>query len=495
MKTWKLAAICAAFTLAAVAAQMSGDYNSWLGYLAGMNADGNRSTMQGAGAGGESSSIVRTDFIGAAAGAFSTNLEDCVGIGYRALRNSSNMNNVVAIGTGALTNRSGLVKATWINGQLFASAQGNTFWIKANPDTPNTNAPIYYADGILNLNAATIRFNGEATAGGGGGESGPVVIGYDLYVDPANGDDIYAGTSPGTAKRTIDAAYSLVTTNDMRICLLSGVHASPTGAFTSKNDYPAYRVKFIAPYGPDKTIIDGEGERCFKGCQDAFMTISGCTLRNFTVRYLNRCAFFAVAFTNCVFTGDIFQASEEKGMIFEYCIFEDCRANVTRTFGTDGESSSLFSSFFIGCDAYDSVFVIAHTNAPKTFAAESYFKDCFIWTDSVKRFAIDGTTAAGTSAAFDDCTVICPSAAQEFETPVRGCLLGINETNSIPAWGGTDTILTNAATVEAVIGSDYRPSVTNWFYRYNGYKSGSERATRNSMLESIRAALEAAAGN
>ena len=90
----------ALFTLHA--ADMSGDFDTWLGYIAGINADGDRTTVQGAGAGGEATGLIRTDLIGAAAGAYSSNLTDCVGIGYRALRNASDMREVVAIGSGAL---------------------------------------------------------------------------------------------------------------------------------------------------------------------------------------------------------------------------------------------------------------------------------------------------------------------------------------------------------------------------------------------------------
>lgn len=492
MKTWKLAAVCAAFTLAAVAAQMSGDYNSWLGYLAGMNADGERSTVQGAGAGGEARDIVRTDFIGAAAGAFSAEMADCVGIGYRALRNTSNMNHVVAIGAGALTNRAGMTKATWINGQFYTSAQGNTFWIKSSPDTPDTNAPIYYADGVLNLNA-TVRLNGGEISGGGygGGESGPSLLGYDLYVDPVNGDNIYSGTSPGAAKRTIDAAYSLVTTNDLRICLLPGVHASPTGDFNTKDSYPAYRVHFVAPYGPSRTTLDGGGERFFTGSSQAFSSVSGCTLRGFRIRNNSTPAFFALYFTNCVFTGEIWQSNAEKAVTFEYCLFDDCRADLSRCLESDYESSNLASSFFYGCEAERSEFHIANTNAPKNFAYQTAFYNCYIWTEHATRLAVSGSTILGNAAAFHDSTLVCASANEITGTvAANGCLLGVGTNGTSFAWNNvTNSVLTNATFVAEILTDGKRPAMTNWRYRFLGYKSADERAMRDAMLESIRAAL------
>ena len=96
------------------AADMTGVYNTWLGYIAGINADGNRTTVQGAGAGGEASGLVRTDLIGAAAGAYATNLTDCVGIGFRALQGAADMGDVVAIGTDVLRGASNVHHAVFI---------------------------------------------------------------------------------------------------------------------------------------------------------------------------------------------------------------------------------------------------------------------------------------------------------------------------------------------------------------------------------------------
>ena len=492
MKRIAFATLAAA--LAAAAADFSGTYSIWHGYQSGHNATGDRSEMLGAGAGGESSGIVRTDLVGAAAGAFSTNLTDCVGVGYRALRGSSGMSRVVAIGANALTNRSGMSRLTWINGHLYASAQGNEFWLKANPSTPDTNAPIHYADGVLSLNA-TVRVNGgEISGGSGGGSPGADLSGYDLYVDPVSGDDSYDGTSPATAKRTIDAAYALVSTNDARICLMPGTHPSPSGDFSTKNAYPAYRVHFVAPYGPEKTRLDGGGERYFTGCSSVFTSISGCALGGFRIINNSHPAFFAVSFTNCVFTGDVWQSSAEKAPAFEHCLFADCRADLARTVQADGASQNLASSFFVGCEAWDSVFAVANTNAPKVFAYQTVFRNCHVWTENASRLAVAGQSTLGNAAAFRDSTVICPSAGEIFgSVPATGCLLGIGTNGAAFAWGGaTNSVLTDAATLSAALGGDLRPAVTNWRYRYLGYGSAAERAVRDSMLESIRAALEAA---
>lgn len=106
------------------AADMVGDYNTWLGYIAGINAEGDRTTLQGAGAGGEAQSIVRTTLVGAAAGTYTKGLTDCVGIGYRALRNAQDMEGVVAIGRDAFADKSNLKDATWINGHVVIDEGG-----------------------------------------------------------------------------------------------------------------------------------------------------------------------------------------------------------------------------------------------------------------------------------------------------------------------------------------------------------------------------------
>lgn len=151
----------ALFTLHA--ADMSGDFNTWLGYIAGINADGDRTTVQGAGAGGEATGLIRTDLIGAAAGAYSSNLTDCVGIGYRALRNAGDMREVVAIGSGAFTNRTGLTRATYINGQFYASRQGDEFWLRT---WDYREPPIHYQTNRLRLAARNVDISGTVSVNG-----------------------------------------------------------------------------------------------------------------------------------------------------------------------------------------------------------------------------------------------------------------------------------------------------------------------------------------
>lgn len=173
----KNTALIVAATIAAVAsADVTGEFNSWLGYMAGYEASGNRATFMGAGAGGGATYIYRTDYFGAAAGTYSLDVHDSVGIGYRALRYSYNVSNVVAIGSHAFEgiNMGGLRDATWLNGHFVANpthydaGSGSfvqdigTFYLTADATQTNALAPIWY-DGT------NLHLRGYSPGGGGGG--------------------------------------------------------------------------------------------------------------------------------------------------------------------------------------------------------------------------------------------------------------------------------------------------------------------------------------
>ena len=154
-------------------ATITGNYNTWFGYIAGEDASGDRATVFGAGAGGGAQDMYRTDLIGAAAGVDSYRLYDTVGIGYRALRDSMDISNTVAIGSHALEAVGGMgatYNATWINGHFVANppkyvgdstwqqTQGE-FYITGDASLTNGLAPIWY-DGT------TLHLRGYSAGGG-----------------------------------------------------------------------------------------------------------------------------------------------------------------------------------------------------------------------------------------------------------------------------------------------------------------------------------------
>jgi len=171
----KKAVITSAILCAAILAYatITGEYNTWFGYLAGEDSSGNRATVFGAGAGGGAQDLYRTDLIGAAAGVDGYRFFDTVGIGYRALRGSSDVTNTVAIGSYALAgvNMGGITDATWINGHFVANppkydeGMGSwrqtigEFYITGDASKTNGLAPIWY-DGT------TLHLRGYAAGGG-----------------------------------------------------------------------------------------------------------------------------------------------------------------------------------------------------------------------------------------------------------------------------------------------------------------------------------------
>ena len=159
-------------------ATITGNYNTWFGYIAGEEASGDRATVFGAGAGAGAQDLYRTDLIGAAAGVDGARFYDTVGIGYRALRDSSDVTNTVAIGAYALSgvNMGGITDATWINGHFVANppkydgsswqqTQGE-FYITGDASKTNSLAPIWY-DGT------TLHLRGYSPEGGSSTPSAP----------------------------------------------------------------------------------------------------------------------------------------------------------------------------------------------------------------------------------------------------------------------------------------------------------------------------------
>lgn len=175
-------------------ANITGNYNTWFGYIAGEDASGDRTTVFGAGAGAGAQDLYRTDLIGAAAGVDGYRFKDTVGIGYRALRDSSDVTNTVAIGAYALSgvNMGGITDATWINGHFVANPpkyDGSSwqqtpgeFYITGDATLTNNLAPIWY-DGT------TLHLRGYTPEGGGAPSAPPDVkelmagAGID-YIDP-----------------------------------------------------------------------------------------------------------------------------------------------------------------------------------------------------------------------------------------------------------------------------------------------------------------------
>lgn len=82
-----------------------------------------------------------------------------------------------------------------------------------------------YRAGII-TDGINLRINGNLVATGG--FSGPVGAGDVYYLDPVDGLDTYSGKTPSTAKKTLAAAYALLTANQNDVLYYLGNTSSLT---------------------------------------------------------------------------------------------------------------------------------------------------------------------------------------------------------------------------------------------------------------------------
>lgn len=175
--------LCLAYSIAALgaahAANIRGDFNTWIGYYAGYNATSGSTgcnSLMGYGAGDRAQGLDDCTFIGAVSAALSQNLSlctgigngtflhatndnNCIAIGFGALMGTSNMYNVVAIGDNALKARGDLSHVTYINGQFYASAQDDEFWISTGNGLP----VMHYYNGQLTFPSGAAQIETLAT--------------------------------------------------------------------------------------------------------------------------------------------------------------------------------------------------------------------------------------------------------------------------------------------------------------------------------------------
>lgn len=501
------------------AEKVTGNYNTTLGYQAGLGSDGTRVTYMGAAAGAKSFGNLQTEFVGAAAGYDTQSLWDCVGVGYHAMRkgynntdcmaigaramsSSSNCQEVVAIGANAFAGMSDLVQATWINNHFFASAMENEFWLRTNRNVAPEDSPIHYADGVLSLNANTVKINGKTTTGG---EAENVVdtklLGFDYYVDPVNGNDLQDGKSLGSPKRTIDGVYLTITNHGTRICLLPGTYTSTNlssklSGWTDERD-PDFAVSIVAPYGPERTAIVGDNIRQLRGNDDYPASVTGCELRDFKGLTRFSPPYYAVCFSNCVFKGrcETSGGSANNGL-FNGCTLYNCviEAEMHPWSSISGSSQykDAFSATFLDCNIIDSIIDPVWANPSGLFSCNSTFYNCYVnmgaadyadGVDGVSRF-VDTTLIATNCVRF---------AAYGVHSSFHGCLLGLNNVeNMLTPENHVLSVVTNADAVISQIGKeDYRPTVSNWAFWFNGYDSQYERMKRDSMHNSIKSILAA----
>lgn len=498
-----LAALLAAAPAADAAETVNGSFNTSLGYLAGKDASGERTTVMGAGAGGEMTGANRTDLVGAGAGVRSKGLVDCVGIGYRALRGSTNMENVVAIGKRAFENRSGVSDATWINGQFYA--EGGEFFIKPDPATPDEDAPIRYSGGSLYLNAAHVYLKGGASRISATNDA--ETVGFDVYVSQSRGSDYNDGLTEETPVKTLDRAYDIAPDGGS-VAVFAGSYTYPRGYAT--NLYTVGATKRLAFHGVDGAartlMVRGEGDIYdgkIVGSTSTWTTFSNWTFRHVKGRAISyrSTPFLFTRFRDCVFSG-LVTTNEYYGATWLVCALEGCVIRDCTFEGGHGGGSADYDHPFVFSDCLLTgclVDGVRITNGSIAVFFDSHVEDSFIHVkgkaSNVSRQEYATSRNFGTVPGAVDSTVLVeevadPNFARTYHKPVTGnrlvgCLVGVDGLTNLTSV--TESAVTNyAAAVAAVDGDTFRVSREAdrrlWFY---GYGTGADRRTKDVVAEEV----------
>lgn len=465
--------ICAAASVAVAENIQLGPYSLWNQY------DCDRIISLGMSSAYSLYGTQESIFIGSTAGAQSHEQNGVIAIGNGAMSGTHHCNGTVAIGTGELAGMEYNNNTTSINGeQLWISQPARAFCINPVKNADFTNAPLYYKDGELHLNAKKIlNANGAAINGGSSG-SFPT---YDLYLSPF-GDDGNSGRSALEPKKTMWGCF-LAATNDFEsVCVFSGEYEPPSAEEkplpnhpSSKGCFilPAHPLNFIAVEGKENTFIVGhptndnyatlafwQGYNYFKG-----FTVIGLhtqvethnTRSNKSRPILTLCDFEDCDFDLC-----------EHGYSLGYagiiqCNFTNCRFLRNRFF--DWMDGGNHAGFFRYCNLNKTVITSdtdfsVNTNGSRSiwtiiFDDECKSRNCFF--DFATAIPHQNERTSGAYSWFYDCTFVSPLASDgTFNRAARAyctnCYFVV--TNSLT--GGTDNIFVNRD--EAYIDSNGVPN-------------------------------------
>lgn len=490
----RILAFFAAICIAATAAErISGVDSLAIGNLAGKNGSANRTVVIGSGAGAYMTGGDSNLFVGAAAGLRTKNVKSSVGLGHYAMRGATNLTRCVGIGDLAFKEAKDLTGATWINGQFFAG--DGRFFIRPNTSGNETNAPIYYANGTLYLNAQkVVTTDGGVISGGTGGSAGET---FDFYVS-TSGDDANEGRTTASAKRTIDAAWNAAKYGD-RIAVLPGTYDSPAGMSVdmtwntgSSVIVSNKSVDIIATAGPDYTFMDCGGVRTFVGDRYRIPTIKGFSVRNigakiYSSNYSTGSAL--VCFEDCrmAWTNEFDHYHSNCGMA--WCIFTNCDifASMVVSNFVGGQG---YDNTFMGCDIFDCRVKMAPVDGnPYKFGQGNCVRSSFIELEGAKEIGfwmLDCLSPIGTTTTWENCTLIASnctfSAGGSPKVTWRDCLV-VAVPEEIGTWESYKlerTLIVDVA--DAAFGGDLRTTVAHPSWRYYGYGSELDRAQRDALV-------------
>ena len=374
MKQSILAAIL--FAVAATAqAEPYGSYLTWMGFNAGNAGNGNYSTMYGSFSGANSSGMEGSSFMGVMSGYYTSDLIDCFGAGFRALQDATYSSNVCAIGrnagrganylhncffvgngagrdTESLTNCvfigrdagrgvSNLADRTYINGQFYADRASGTFYIRPTPGSDQD--ALTYSNGVLKIGAKVLSRHNER-------------VGFtaSLYLSE-DGDDANDGLTLATAKRTIAAtvaAANAMGTSNIVVAVLDGDYTTPFSDFGANST-----LTFRSVNGKETTRIVGGLNAVVSwsshSCIWQGFTFTGFVGQGFMSDNARVCRFGAMAFEDCDFVDNAFEA-EEDYTAYQLCDFVRCRFYRNKYYIRDWNAVGALGIIFRSCNFYAS---------------------------------------------------------------------------------------------------------------------------------------------
>jgi len=478
------------------AAKIDGIYNTTLGYLAGVDADGGRTTAVGAGAAGEATGLSRDAFVGSAAGMRAHGIQNCVAIGHGAMAGASNCTDCVAVGPNAMANETGKRGVLDLNGQFRANATENEFWIKASPGQPNAEAPIHFVDGTLFLNVANIVAS-NALIGALAEASSSVPV-CDFYVSQAKGYDGNDGRSVAFPFKTVDAAVAACTSNGQSICVLAGRYPFPA-------DYCAkdgrHSLAFVAPQGADATVFDASLNAVSNATvwapEGILTSFDGFSFEGATMPFSRPEAYGAFVlcyFRNCRFSGKD-QINRYARPYFSNCVLENCTADLhlwcaESMWGSPNPNNLIFGWCLLsGC-----IMEIATTNdvtnsgAWPNFGRWNRIENCFIECGTLYVGPSGSLRAFGSISCVTNSTFVSGPWIEGTKSvgAARGLfnsLLGVGDGSPID-YADASCVVTNAAALKEALGFSRRPSEPA-AWRLKGYGSAYDR----DLLESFGVTL------
>ena len=316
----------------------------------------------------------------------------------------------------------------------------------------------------------------------------------DFYVSARIGSDAYDGLTPDTPKKTIDAAISLATNNQV-IGVMDGHYAYPEFFNTTSTDGSAYPVTIVG-LSDGNVFIDtpnSSGRGFITGCSHVWTAFENVTFRNLNKGTTSRWAFLFTYLYNCVVEDSCVTQRAYRG-IFCVSVLERCKVRNLNVNGYGGSGTStreLNPVVFDDCILFDSE--IELTTTPQTPGAGNislgnvaHVENCYLkggnyyslelyyWTNSHNFVEAD--------ARWYDSTIIpdkvimpngwCKTSYGGGNLPIRldNCLVGV-DSMTLNQTEHVNSIVTNRETMVGAIDPETKkPDSEHADWRAHGYR-------------------------